>query len=72
MKEFYTYLFKNAGLDIGTPIQAYKHAIQRMRESKNKKYFHSYKEDAETIKFIRENVEYAVNTLFSKSDVESK
>ena len=72
MKEFYTYLFKNAGLDIGTPIQAYNHAIQKMRESNNKKYFKIIKKDAETIKFIKENVEYAVTTLFSKNDVESQ
>ena len=69
MKEFYTYLYKTAGMDIGTPLKAYKYAIQKMRESKNQKYFQRIKEDAEIIKFINEHVEYAETPVFSSSEL---
>ena len=32
-KELYTYLYISAGMDIGTPLEAFKYAIKRMRET---------------------------------------
>jgi hypothetical protein len=40
-----------------------------MRDCKDKKYFKRIIEDAEIIKFIRDDVEYARRTLFSKSEL---
>lgn len=43
-------------MNIGTPINAFQYAIQTMRETGNKMII---KENAEIIKMIREDVEYA-------------